>query len=360
MKTIQMVKTYYPYWGEYTAFNAFLKYFNPDCFQIKMRNVPMGDENFIRIPFLKKFCRKKIEKKGVPTYTLNDLTAEVSIFFNSLFKKIDLVHLIDAEHSLIFLPGWYKKFRLLKSFPKIVAMFHQPPSILEKLINIDIVRQVDYVLVVSPTQANYFLQYLPSEQIKTILLGVDTEHFHPLPGNRNPKKKKAKTFRCLGGGVWLRDYDAIFKTAQLLQDISHIEFHLVAPKMQSPGDKTGNLKNIIFHEGISDSELLNLYQTCDVLFLPMQDATANTFLLEGSACGLPIVSTDLPSIQTYFPGEEAILIKGNDPETFAGVITELNNNRPKLSRMSELARKRALEFSWNKIIKEYEKLYMDL
>lgn len=355
-----MLKTYYPYWGEYTAFNAFLKYFNPDCFQIKMRNVPMGDENFIRIPFLKKYCRKKIEKKSVHEYTLNDLSAEISVFFNSLFKKIDVVHLIDAEHSLIFLPGWYKKFRLLKSFPKIVAMFHQPPSILEALINIDIVKQVDYVLVVSPTQADYFLQYLPSEQIKTILLGVDTEHFHPLPGNGNSKKKTAKTFRCLGGGVWLRDYDAIFKTAQLLQDISDIEFHLVAPKMESPGDKTGNLKNIIFHEGISDSELLNLYQTCDVLFLPMQDATANTFLLEGSACGLPVVSTDLPSIKTYFPGEEAILVNDNNPDEYSGIIRDLYQHPGKVAEMSKKARKRAEALSWSKIVRKYEQLYLNL
>ncbi len=351
MKTIHMIKTYYPQWGEYTAFNSFLKYFNKQQFKIKMSNIPMGDENF-RIRFLKKYCQQKIKKKRVQEYKLNDLVAEISIFIETFFRKIDVVHFIDAEHSLMFLPYWNKKFKFLRSFPKIVAMFHQPPSILEPLVNIDIVRRVDHVLVVSPTQAEYFEQYLPPGRIETILLGVDTDHFKP----GNPRKKNSKKFKCLAGGVWLRDYDAIFATAKLLQKIPGIEFHIVAPKIENPT----NMKNVIFHEGISDSALLDLYQNCSVLFLPMQDATANTFLLEGSACGLPIVSTDIPSIKTYFPGEEAILIKDNDPGAFAKTLIDLYNNPQKLSRMSGYARERAIELSWSKICQEYEKFYMGL
>jgi glycosyltransferase involved in cell wall biosynthesis len=252
----------------------------------------------------------------------------------------------------MFLPYWNKKFKFLRSIPKIVAMFHQPPSILESLLNIDIVRRVDHVLVVSPTQAEYFQQYLLPERIDTILLGVDTEHFKP----GNPGKRNSKKFKCLAGGVWLRDYDAIFATAKLLQKIPGIEFHIVAPKIEIPV----NMKNVFFHESIPDSALLDLYQNCDVLFLPMRDATANTFLLEGSACGLPVISSDLPSVKTYFPGEEAILIKNNDPDAFAGTLSDLYHDPQKLSRMSACARKRALELSWNKICKEYERLYMDI
>ena len=350
---IQMIKTYYPHWSEYTAFNAFLKYFDNRGFKIKMRSIPMGDEQF-RIPFIKKYFRRKIQKGGVREYRLNDLAAEISVFFNSLFKKIHVVHFIDAEHSLMFLPGWFRKYQQLKPFPKIAATFHQPPSIIESLININIVKQVDHIFVVSPVQAEYFTRYLPRDRVHTILVGVDTEYFQPLPGN--PARKKSGKFRCLGGGIWLRDYPAIFKTAKLLRDTAGIEFHLVVAGLDRPPDA----QNIIFHENIPDDALLDLYQTCDLLFLPMQDATANTFLLEGSACGLPVISTDLPAIKTYFPGEEAILVKGNDPAVFARIITQLYRDRARLSRMSELARKRALELSWNNICRKYERVYMEM
>jgi glycosyltransferase involved in cell wall biosynthesis len=347
-----MIKTYYPHWGQHTAFNAFLKYFDGQRFKVTIQNIPMGNERF-SIPLLRQYCRGKIKKKGIREYKLNDLAAEISIFFNSLFKKVDIVHMIDAEHSLMFLPYWYEKSGFLKSFPKIVAMFHQPPAILETLINVEIVKQVDQVLVVSPSQVAYFQQYLPPERVHTILLGVDTDHFKPFSGK---KEKKLKKFKCLAGGVWLRDYDAIFKTAALLQKIPEIEFHIVAPQIDNPANK----KNIIFHENLPDAALLQLYQTSDVLFLPLQDATANTFLLEGCACGLPIVSSDLPSVKTYFPGEEAILIQNNEPEAFAKTLTDLYDDPRKHFSMAKAARKRALELSWDKITREYERMYMNL
>ncbi len=350
---IHMIKTYYPHWHEHTAFNAFLKYFDPLRFNISMRNVPMGDGRFPRIPFLKKYCRKKIKNRGVQEYKLNDLAAEIGVFFAGIFKRVDAVHFLDAEHSLLFLPYWYAKWNHLKSFPRIVAMFHQPPAILESLIDIDIIRQVDRVVVVSPTQEEYFNRYLPPEQIITILLGVDTQQFKPLP-----LKVKTGKFRCLGGGIWLRDYEAFFKTAELLREIPGIEFHLAAPRTVSPG--TQNPGSIIFHENIPFSRLMELYQTCDILFLPMQDATANTFLLEGSACGLPIVSSDLPSIKTYFPGDEAILVKDNHPDEYAEIIRDLYQHPGKLAEMSKKARHRAEELSWSKIVKEYEQLYLNL
>jgi glycosyltransferase involved in cell wall biosynthesis len=119
-------------------------------------------------------------------------------------------------------------------------------------------------------------------------------------------------------------------------------------------------KNIVIHSGISDAALLDLYQNCHVLFLPLRDATANTFLLEGCACGLPIVSSALPSLRTYFPGEEAILVKDNDPQVFARLLLELFRDPQRRSAMSRQARRRALQLSWEKIVPEYERLYRQL
>ena len=76
---IELIKTFYPHWGKFTAFNSFLHYFNPKQFKQSMKNVPMGDENVYLPPFLKNYCRKKIAKKKVQEYKLNDLKAEVML-----------------------------------------------------------------------------------------------------------------------------------------------------------------------------------------------------------------------------------------------------------------------------------------
>lgn len=360
MISIAMLRTHYPHWGEYTAFNSFIQHFDPQRFKVSMDQVPMGDFWFPPIPLLKKYAAKKIKRQAPPVYTLNDLIAEISLYVQCRFNRVDVVHYIDAEHSLGFMPRWFKKRRFSKKrkSPKIVAMFHQPPALLEKLIDIEIIKQVDHVLVVSPTQADYFSQYIPREQMSVILLGVDTDHFTPSPMKDSLGEKGSGKLKCLGGGVWLRDYDSLFKTAEMLRANPQIEFHLVSPGIDPQKKPQG--ENIIFHDAISDAELLGLYRGCDVLFLPLSDATANTFLLEGSSCGLPLVTTDLASTRAYFPGDEAILVKGNDPTVFAGALTDLYHDPGKRLRMSKAARTRALQLSWGRIVNEYEKLYEGL
>jgi glycosyltransferase involved in cell wall biosynthesis len=352
---IHMVKTYYPHWGSHTAFNSYVDYFDNNRFKITIQNVPMGDHNY-RLPIGRDYWRKKIKRRKTPAYGLNDLTAEMVLFFRSLWQRYDLLHIIDGEHGLMFLPQWFRKYGYFHKKPKIVAMFHQPPAILETLINREIVKQLDGVQVVSPDQEEYFKRYMPPEKVRTILLGVDTEYFRP------ERRERTKIFKCLGGGVWLRDYDALVKTAEKLKHIPEIQFHIVAPqipeRLSSVPGKVGS--NIIFHCNIADEELLEQYRTSDIVFLPMKAATANTFLLEACACGQPVVSTDIPSIRTYFPGQEAILVKNNDPEIFAAEIQRLYREPGRRELMSKSARERALELSWKVIVKQHEDYFQTI
>lgn len=347
---VRMLKTHYPHWGAHTAFNGFLRYFDRRAFAVTMEEVAMGNGTLPPAPF-SRLPWQRLQGKKPREYGWNDLRAEMRMFGRGFFGKYDVLHFIDAEHSLSFLPGWFQKFERVKSLPKIIAMFHQPPAILEKIIPMETACAADHVLTVAPEQARFFARFMPAGRISTILLGVDTDHFQPLAAAKSPRP-----FKCLAGGVWLRDYPAILKTAELLAEIPQIEFHLVAPQ----GHFRGLPGNIAVHSGISDAALLDLYQNCHVLFLPLTDATANTFLLEGCACGLPIVSSALPALRTYFPGEEAILVKDNDPQVFARLLRELFRDPQRRSAMSRQARRRALQLSWEKIVPEYERLYREL
>ncbi len=350
MKRIYAVRTYYPHWGAFTGPHQLIKYLDTQKFKVREKKVPMGNP-VQKISFIKNLFSKSLKKDTKSVYGLNDFFAEVSVFVQCLFRKIHIVHLLDAEHSLRFLPALFRRFSALKSFPKIISMFHQPPYLLDSLIDPGIAGMTHCILVVSSDQKEYFQRILPHKRVEVILLGVETNYFKPPHREKNKER-----FRCLAAGVWLRDYKALLETARILQGYKEFEFHIVTPNIKVPPD----VKNVFVHSGLSDRDFLALYQTSDILFMPMEAATANNVILEAISCGLPVVSTDLPSIRSYVPGREAILVEKNDPDVFAEALLDLFHNRDRLSEMSDLARKRALELSWENITREYEKLYLSL
>jgi glycosyltransferase involved in cell wall biosynthesis len=142
----------------------------------------------------------------------------------------------------------------------------------------------------------------------------------------------------------------------------NIEFHVVISKRTGPG-LTGleDLTNVtLYRDHLDDAEFLEQYQQSDILFLPLLQCTANNALLEGIACGLPVVSTCLPSMKAYLPGKEAILIKDNDPKQFVDAILHLVRNPTDRRNMARAARKRAEELNWRNIAPQYEAIYSKL
>jgi glycosyltransferase involved in cell wall biosynthesis len=214
----------------------------------------------------------------------------------------------------------------------------------------DVVRNLDYVTVVAPAQVEFFEQFLPRERVQVILHGVDTTFFRP-----SARRSRGTDFLCLTVGHYLRDFIAVRRVAELLAGERDVRFHIVT------GFETGleDLPNVTVHRGLSDHALLWLYQTADVLFLPLLDCTANNALLEGLASGLPVVTTDLASVRAYAPGGEVICVRENNPDELAEAIRQLRRCPALRERMAQAARGRAEQLSWAEIARAYERLYSD-
>jgi len=184
-----------------------------------------------------------------------------------------------------------------------------------------------------------------------ILHGIDTTYFKPL---RRPSQDD--TVRCITVGHNYRDYKMVRQVAEQLKGDRRIEFIAVSPR---PTGLEG-LPNVSIYKGVTDDRLLQLYQQADILFMPLTKATANNALLEGIACGLPVLSTALPSVKAYLPGPEAILIDKNDSQSFSDAILHLVAHPSLRQRMAIAARKRAEELDWSNIAPQYEAIYAQL
>ena len=121
-----------------------------------------------------------------------------------------------------------------------------------------------------------------------------------------------------------------------------------------------DLPNVRAYKGIDDVALRKLYQQSTLLLLPMVHATANNALLEGIACGLPVVASALPGLKAYVPGGEAFLVKENSVEGFAKAILQVVQNSECHQQMAAAARKRALELDWRRVTPLFEAMYDEL
>jgi glycosyltransferase involved in cell wall biosynthesis len=344
---IDIIRTRYPHWGAYSGVCQFLKHLGSDRFAVEQCVASDGDEDFpLGNLLVRGLLRSVVQRNGMAWYKLSDVRAEVRALLRVVRRRVDIVHYLDGEHSAQYLPLVRSMARA--SWPRLIATFHQPTSVLPGLVRPDVVRRLDHVTVVAPAQAEFFEQFLPRERIHSILHGVDTAFFRP-----SPYRSWEDGFVCLTVGHYLRDFAAVRRVAERLADEPDIRFHVVSSY------ETGveHLANVTMHRGLSDEALLSLYQRSDVLFLPLVDCTANNALLEGLASGLPAITTDLPSVRTYAPSEEAVCVRNNDPDDFATAITQLRKSPVRRERMARAARRRAEQLSWPNVALAYARLY---
>jgi len=351
-KRICLIHTDYPHWAEYSGYHQLIRYISSEQFLVEVQIVPMGDNHFpIANSKLRLYIRDLIRRYGTKAYDLNDLVAEMAAMRKWWSRGFDLLHYLDGEHSLQLLPFVLRSLSCLRARPPIVATFHQPGAKLDSLLNTKAVRLLDHVIVLSPEQISYFEQFLPADKISLMLHGIDVDHYTP-----GLQQKEKRRFKCITVGSWLRDYETVLGVAKTLHSYRDIEFHIVSPDLS----KNDLPKNVYVYSNLDDNDLVKMYQDSHVLFMPFLDATANNALLEGIACGLPVVSSDLPAVKAYVPGQEAILVKDNNHDQLASALLELHQNRNRLAEMGIHARQRSLELSWQKIVPELESIYTGL
>jgi len=361
MIRVHLLRRFYPHWAAHSGINQYIKYIDPKRFRVEDHAIPEGEENFLPYAWMPAYVKKRLvhraqhpwtHNNGIYLYKLNDMWAELTGLWKWKTRGFDLMHFLDGEANFCYLPGWVKKYTWLRSPAKAVATFHQPIPILEKWIRTDILKDLQHVSLMGPSQLPLFESFFPSDRISLIPHGIDTQYFKP----NEEVRTYEPVIRCVSVGKWQRDYDTIIKVAKALKGEKGIEFHLVNRKL-NPAEMPSN---VFVHKGISDADLLKLYQSSDVLFLPLFDATANNVLLEGIACGMPIVSNSLESVKYYLPGEEALLSDDSEVDEYIGFLRMLRDDIGERKRRGKLARERALTYSWDKIAQQYEQMYQKI
>ncbi|MBD2028213.1 glycosyltransferase family 4 protein [Leptolyngbya sp. FACHB-711] len=264
--------------------------------------------------------------------------------------KTDLVHFLWAERDLGYFP-------LVKSSDAIplCCTFHACPDDLPQILGFKRrLQSLDAVIIMSETQRAFFESSgVPSHKIHFIPHGIDTNFFTPAKN-----EKTADEFIVLSVGSYRRNFPLLREVASKLKQYQKIKIKVVGAQVFS--SYFSDLDNVEVMNGLTDLQLLATYQSSSCLVLAIKNATANNALLEGIACGLPVITERVGGIPEYVNEACAMLIDSGNANQMAQAIIELFQCQLTQNQMAKAARERALELSWVKTAMKTEELYASL
>ena len=284
---------------------------------------------------------------GTPGYDRTSMAVELKTFQRMLNEHDSIFHFLYGETT-------YHYAGLLnhKKNNHVVATFHLPPVGIKEAVQIDWhIKKLSAVVCVGRNQQEYFEKIIGTDRVFFAPLGVASDYFVPPASleSRNPNL-------CLIVGENYRDYPTLRGVIELVAYLRpQTKFVILTPPRNNK--LLGEHPNLAYVSGISEEELLNLYQSASVLLMPLLDATANNAILEGMSCGLPIVVTDVGAVRDYVDPGCGRLIPPYQARAMAEAVIDVLADESARRRMSSKCREHALQFSWEESVGKLKSVY---
>ncbi|MEM9905385.1 MAG: glycosyltransferase [Cyanobacteria bacterium P01_D01_bin.44] len=290
--------------------------------------------------------------KGGVSYTPDSPYMELNALWQSLWHRPSLIHVLYVERMLGLLAQWRQRFPY-----RLIATAHQPAGLWRLgRHNPELLRHLDALIVLSSRELSFFETYLPG-RVHLILHGVDTEFFCPGP---SPSQTDAPRF--VFSGTWLRDLETLAQVIEttLARDPG-VQFDLIVPvsKRQKPEFyRIAHYEQVHWCGGLSDSQLRDVYRRAKALVLPLLDCTANNALLEGIACGLPVISNQVGGMPDYTRDSFSTLLPPKDVDGFVEAILTLAESPEAQANQGQAARQFAeAQLDWGEIAPQTLNVY---
>jgi glycosyltransferase involved in cell wall biosynthesis len=131
-------------------------------------------------------------------------------------------------------------------------------------------------------------------------------------------------------------------------------------------------KRVSFHHDCSDEQIVQAYLSALCIVLPSVFRTVHgdetpvpellgQTLLEGMACGVPAICTNVASMpEIVQDGRSGFIVPPNDAKALREKIVWLNEHREEAKNMGRNARARVLEvFTWSRVVDRCLEIYAD-
>lgn len=228
--------------------------------------------------------------------------------------------------------------------------------------------RADTVIAVSPATKDDLIRLGIHRPIVVIDNSIDTSKYSNSPAMKKNARQQLglpqNKFTVIGNGQIQprKRFDVFIKTAEQLPNVQFVWIGGIPFKVAGADFvKLNHLmkhhpKNVTITDVIPHAQARLYMQAGDVMFMPSQQETFGLSIIEGAACGMPVVVRDIHDYDDTF-GDYAI--RGND-SNFKDLITKLSTNqgfyRKYQQKSALLANKYDSRHTVSKLLSLYYKL----
>lgn len=218
---------------------------------------------------------------------------------------------------------------------------------------------------------------VPSDKIRRICNGVDTECFHPAVPDKSestdcpfPRDGSLTWIGTIGRMHGVKDQITLVRAYIHLCRIDPSAGNRTRLIMVGEGPLREQARSELSAAGLGDrawlpgerSDIPAILRSFDLFVLPSQAEGISNTLLEAMAAGLPVIATDVGgNPDLVVDGVTGSLVPPGDPETLAVTLAEYLNDPARITQHGKagLARVRA-EFSLDGMVQRYLAVYDEL
>ena len=275
----------------------------------------------------------------------------LSWYAHKIENNYDIIHALYCELGL-----------LIKNNKKLITTVHVHPCIVRSkkfipdlwlkirwmLIDRRVISKASYNIAVS-TNLIAAIKNNKINNLDFIPHGIDTLFWN----NKNVTENKNRSdngnkFKLNVLVVGLHGVN-LKHLKNIIQNIKEINFIIVSSNFDMIAD------NVSIKSNVSDEELRALYEYADVLFRPLDFATANNSVLESISMGTPVITNNIKGITDYLSVANSFL--ANNEEEFFKIFKSLIKNKSLISDKSKNLTLLAQKYSWNNIAPKIELIY---
>jgi glycosyltransferase involved in cell wall biosynthesis len=221
--------------------------------------------------------------------------------------------------------------------------------------------EADATIAISKSTRDEVVEDFAPRRIHTIPLWVDVERYTPTSWNMAPQKAlKPSRILIVGNMSRRKGGDLIAPFCDALGQ--NFEVTVVAGLRGDMPDVSPRGASLSFLKGLSESELINQYQTADMIVSLSRHEGFGYTALEGMACGKPVVAFRVSGLKDVIEdGETGLLVDVDDVAAMARVCQSLRVDPKRAAELGANGRERSVRhFSESVAAAAHLELYQNL